>query len=241
MDRFKDLNWFKRANDTEIFLLGLGGIGSWTAMLLARTGIYVTCMDYDIVDRTNISGQFFFSDQVLIPKTEAVRINNQYFSSRSMEMYDMQFTNTTSDSFVKEITIVGTDNMQSRKDVVNSWKDKYLNGNDDRKDILFIDGRLNAESYQIFCIRNKKEASRYEHEFLYDDADIPEVSCTAKQTSHYAAMIAGEIVRFVTNFISSIEGYPTYVPFLYEKNGILPDSVNIAKVSTEVLKIKTDG
>jgi hypothetical protein len=240
MDRFKDLNWFNRANNTEVFLLGLGGIGSWAAMLLARTGLNVYAMDYDIVDRTNISGQFFFTDQILLPKTKAVQLNNMYFGGKGINAIEEKLTKHTSNINLKRITIVGTDNMQSRKDLFNIWRHTYLQKGNNQKDVLFVDGRLNAESYQIFCIRNEKEADNYKNNFLYDDSEIPDVSCTAKQTSHYAAMIAGEIVRFVTNFLSSLDGYPTYVPFLYEKNGILPDSIKIAKISNETLKLKSN-
>lgn len=236
MDRFKDLVWFPLAERKEITLIGVGGIGSWAAILLARAGFLPVIMDDDIVDSSNISGQFFFKDQVMQEKVVAIQHTVDYFGGELGHYVSNRFTENTSARHIRPITIVGTDNMKSRKDVFLKWEREY----NYHEGSLFVDGRLNAESFQIFCIQNREDGIKYK-DYLYNDNEIEDVSCTAKQTTHYAAMIAANITRFITNFLSSETGLPTYVPFLYEINGVLPDQVNIAQEQVkqpEVIEVK---
>jgi len=223
MDRFKDLIWFKSALKRPVTVVGVGGIGSFTAFFLARAGFATTLIDHDIIDNTNMSGQLFSSNQVLMPKVDAIKETIQNFGGTKVAItLKQKFTRNSinQEDFIHPITIVGTDNMISRKEVFNTWKRKYLFLSDYKKDIMFVDGRLNAESFQIFCIRNEEDAERYE-KYLYDDSEIPEVSCTAKQTSHYAGGIAFNITRFVTNKILIEQGLPADVPFEYNYNEVL--------------------
>lgn len=233
MDRFKDLIWFPHAHGLEVTLIGVGGIGSWAAILLARAGLRPIIIDDDIVDSTNISGQFFFKDQIMQEKVVAIQNTVDYFGGNLAYYVSDRFNERSDNDYLMRITIIGTDNMKSRKDTFSAWE-RLFNYDGD---VLFIDGRLNAESFQIFCIQSREDGNKYRN-YLYNDDEIPEVSCTAKQTTHYAAMIAANIVRFVTNFLSSTTGIPTYVPFLYEINGILPDQVNIVQEQIEQPKVK---
>ena len=230
MERFKDLNWFKYAKGLPVTLIGVGGIGSWTAVLLARTGITPIIIDDDIVENSNISGQFFFHDQVMKEKVRAITETVDEFGGMIAGHSVSRITRNSNPGLISPITIVGTDNMKSRKDSFYLWQKLYISK---LPESMFIDARLNAESFQIFCIKNKEDAKRYADNYLYDDSEIEEVSCTAKQTTHYAAMVASNIVRFITNYLSAKDGMPTYVPFLYEINGIFPDSVAIADESVK--------
>lgn len=237
MNRFKDLNWFEDAKNYKVTLIGSGGIGSWAAILLARAGIKPVIFDHDIVDASNISGQFFFKDQINQEKVKAIADTIHYFGGNIDIALTQKFNINTDDKYVNPITIIGTDNMKSRRDSFKIWFNKYENNLDttNTEEIapMFVDGRLLAESFQIFCIKTLNDARNYEDNYLFEDSEIPEVSCTAKQTTHYAAMIAANIVRFVTNHISSKNGLPTYVPFIYELNGVLSDTVKIAEYTPE--------
>jgi len=57
-------------------IAGAGGLGSNCAIALARTGIgsLVLC-DYDVVDMSNLNRQYYFTGQVGMAKTEALRNN----------------------------------------------------------------------------------------------------------------------------------------------------------------------
>ena len=60
----------------RVGIAGAGGLGSNCAASLARTGIgTLVIADFDVVENSNLSRQFYFSDQVGMKKTEALREN----------------------------------------------------------------------------------------------------------------------------------------------------------------------
>ena len=109
------------------------------------------------------------------------------------------------------------DNMKARKEVFMAWKSKIdkLPQNEAYK-AIFIDGRLEAEFFQIYCVTPSR-IKRYE-ETLFEDADVAETACSVKQTSHVAAMIGSFMTTFFTNHLTNIvEGMKVReVPFKYE-------------------------
>lgn len=66
----RHLSYFK------VGIAGAGGLGSNCAVALARTGIgnLVLC-DYDVVDKSNLNRQYYFTGQVGMVKTDALRFN----------------------------------------------------------------------------------------------------------------------------------------------------------------------
>ena len=63
--RFSSADWFEKIKEQEVVLAGLGGIGSWCALLLSRLDIrYLTLYDDDVVDSVNLAGQFYRKNQI---------------------------------------------------------------------------------------------------------------------------------------------------------------------------------
>ncbi len=57
-------------------IAGAGGLGSNCAVALARSGIgQLVIADYDIVESNNLNRQYYFTDQVGMKKTEALKEN----------------------------------------------------------------------------------------------------------------------------------------------------------------------
>ena len=60
----------------HIFIAGCGGLGSNVAHMLVRSGfLHFTLLDFDRVEDSNLNRQFFFPDQLGMPKTEALSAN----------------------------------------------------------------------------------------------------------------------------------------------------------------------
>ena len=61
---------------TRVGIAGLGGLGSNCALHLVRSGFkrLVLC-DFDVVEAKNLNRQFYFSDQLKLPKTDALKAN----------------------------------------------------------------------------------------------------------------------------------------------------------------------
>lgn len=218
--RFKGLPWFDVIGSRIIVIGGAGGIGSYLSFFLARAGFTININDFDTVERGNLSGQFFKSLNIGSKKVKAVYENVKEFSpsSRIFTSYSQITSETRMDGLY---FMSAFDNMEARKNFFNIWKrnlDKYEKFKS-RYDIdvpIFIDGRLEAEQLQIFCV-TKERISDYE-KFLYDDSEIEDVACTMKQTSHVAAMIASFMTVMLTNHVTNIyyREYVRDVPFKFE-------------------------
>ena len=62
--------------DVKIGIAGCGGLGSNVAVHLVRSGlIHFKIVDFDVIDRSNLNRQFYFSDQIGLPKTDALEVN----------------------------------------------------------------------------------------------------------------------------------------------------------------------
>lgn len=203
VSRFSGADWFKDVSESKIILAGVGGIGSWTALLLSRLRPdRIALYDSDIVESANMSGQLYSRLDVGLFKVNAIAETiNKYSSYNSVYSITQKFTPTT---MAGDIMICGFDNMEARKTFFMSWVDYvYTLPIPERNKCLFIDGRLNMEEFQIFCIRGDDTVNmkRYQEEFLFNDDEAEAVQCSRKQTSHCAAMISSYIVNLFTNYL----------------------------------------
>ena len=64
----------KKLKETRVCILGLGGLGSNVAVLLARSGIgYLKLVDFDIVEASNLNRQQYRISHIGLKKTEAMK------------------------------------------------------------------------------------------------------------------------------------------------------------------------
>lgn len=202
--RFSSAIWYDKIKTKTVSLAGLGGIGSYTAFLLGRMQIQNLCIyDDDVVEVGNMSGQFYGNSHLGQSKVYATSnilkdFSNFYSIIGASERY-------TSENSPTQIMICGFDNMLARKIYFESWLNLVENSQDDKSKCLFIDGRLAAEEFQVFCIRGDDtfNIDRYMKEFLFKDAEADETICSYKQTTYMANMIGSIIVNLFTNFVAN--------------------------------------
>jgi sulfur carrier protein ThiS adenylyltransferase len=66
----------KHLSKFRVGIAGAGGLGSNCAAALARSGVgNLVIADFDIIEPINLNRQFYFSDQVGLNKTTALKIN----------------------------------------------------------------------------------------------------------------------------------------------------------------------
>lgn len=76
MNRQKLKKITQKLRQSSIGIAGIGGLGSNAAIALARVGIgRLVLVDYDSVEKNNISRQYYFLDQVKKFKVEAMKEN----------------------------------------------------------------------------------------------------------------------------------------------------------------------
>ena len=173
--------------------------------------------DPDNVEMVNMSGQLhahsFCGDTKINSMQEILHsIGYYYRATGHTRRYN-------SDSRKGDIMICGFDNMEARKIFFNNWmRHVFSDSNPER--CLYIDGRLSAESYQIFAIRgdDHRAIEEYKTKWLFDDSEAEETICSYKQTSFMAAMIASNMVNIYVNHMANLCDpiIPRDVPFFIE-------------------------
>lgn len=213
--RFRDASWFEKLSKytVPIIIGGAGGIGSWLTLFLSRMmgpDNYLIIYDFDRVEEVNMAGQLFRSQDIGKLKVTAMKDIAVAFSG-----YDKivaQPDRYDSESLRSPVMFSCFDNMKARRDMFDNWlkeAEKYPNS-------IFIDGRLNAEQFQVYYV-TLEWAKQYESKHLFDDKEVEDANCSYKQTTHFAAAIAAKMVQGFTGFLDD-----TYeLPFRYEEIGPL--------------------
>lgn len=187
--RFSDADWYKSGPE-DIIIGGVGGIGSWVALLLSRIGHELHIYDDDTIDETNMAGQLYPISEIGNTKASAVMRVIHNFSgtiSTSYGRYDK-------DSLTAPIVFSCFDNMEARKIMFEKWAAK-----ESRE--LFVDGRMLAETGMVFLVQKGQE-DKYRNE-LFQDSDVEDAPCSFKATSHCGSFIASLMVAGLNNYLSN--------------------------------------
>lgn len=203
--RFSSAIWYENIQKKTVILAGVGGIGSYVGFLLARmkpASMFI--YDNDIVETVNMSGQLYSQSDLGSPKVSALaEMIRNYAGYSSVFAISERFTD---ESEASDIMICGFDNMAARRLFFNKWVSHVQSKpEEERKNCLFIDGRLAAEEFQVLCIKGDDEynTNRYNNEFLFSDAEADETICSYKQTTFCANMIASYMVNLFVNFCAN--------------------------------------
>lgn len=218
--RFSSADWYDKVREQRIVLAGLGGIGSYVAFLLSRLKPNVIYMyDPDIIETVNLSGQLYGNSQLGIHKGNAIYSMMSEYSNFNQGVVRNRAYGETS---VKEdVMICGFDNMEARKVFFHSWlnrRHQCISTGRPVDTLLYIDGRLAAEEFQIFAITGDDESAikRYSEEWLFSDEEAEETLCSYKQTTFMANMIGSVMVNIFVNHVANQCNpiFPRDVPFL---------------------------
>ncbi|MBF1201907.1 MAG: sulfur carrier protein ThiS adenylyltransferase ThiF [Fusobacterium periodonticum] len=99
---------FEKLKKAKVCILGLGGLGSNVAILLARSGIgYLKLVDFDIVEASNLNRQQYRISHIGMNKTEAIRtIIKEINPFVEIETLDVKVDRENILSIVGEVEIV---------------------------------------------------------------------------------------------------------------------------------------
>lgn len=218
--RFSSAMWYEEVQHKSILIAGIGGIGSWLTFLISRMKPKdIIIYDPDTIESVNLAGQLYGVKNIESPKVSAiydfVKEYSEYYGMFAMQkLY-------TEECVSSDIMMCGFDNMTARKTFYSKWRNHVsCKSEENKKNCLFLDGRLNAENFQTICIRGDDEYNkeRYEKEFLFSDSEADPTICSYKQTSYCAAMIASYMVNLFANFCANLCDplFERDLPFLTE-------------------------
>jgi hypothetical protein len=175
----------------EITLGGLGGVGAYVAFFLSRLRHELFCYEMDTVEDVNLDCQFFKYEDLGKPKASAVSDMIRQYSNGYLDHLGKYEEGCD----VTPYCFAMFDNMEARKLMFEEW----CNNKDSQ---IFIDTRLQAEEFQIFCVHKEKHIQMY-LDSLRNDDEIPDLPCSYKQTGHYAAMVATQAVALFCNYLAN--------------------------------------
>jgi len=98
----------KKLKKAEVCILGLGGLGSNVAILLARGGIgHLKLIDFDVVEASNLNRQQYRISHIGMKKTEAIKtIIKEINPFVEIETFDIKVDRKNIYSIVGDIEIV---------------------------------------------------------------------------------------------------------------------------------------
>ena len=99
---------FEKLKKTKICILGLGGLGSNVAALLARAGIgYLKLVDFDVVEASNLNRQQYRVSHIGMKKTNAIKnIIKEINPFVKVDILDTKVDKENISSIVKDIKII---------------------------------------------------------------------------------------------------------------------------------------
>jgi molybdopterin/thiamine biosynthesis adenylyltransferase len=202
--RFQDAIWFPKGTTVDCIVGGAGGIGSWLTLFLTRAGFSPYVFDFDTLEAHNLGGQMFSMMDIGQKKVHGLR---EIILQMTNENIDVSSEEYNKDSETSDFVFSAFDNMQARATMFHKWNEYVQTlSEEDKKKAIFIDGRLLAEQLQIFAITgdNEKHKEDYTKIHLFKDSEVEDASCSFKQTTHVAALIASLMTSTFTNHLANI-------------------------------------
>jgi molybdopterin/thiamine biosynthesis adenylyltransferase len=197
-----------------VTLVGAGGIGAMTALMLAKMGVaHLVIYDGDTVSPENMPTQLHRLGDLGRGKVFGVEEIIQTFSDDTT-VYPVDARVTANLSLSGTIVISAVDSIAARKDI---WKATYRGSC-----AWYIDARMSAEEFQMHCVNMNDAAQVDKYAKMIDaedDSKIPDIPCTAKATFFCAAIAAGQIGGAVRKIITGLH------PAKYLIHNILNDKL----------------
>jgi molybdopterin/thiamine biosynthesis adenylyltransferase len=199
--RFSEAYFYKP--NVDVLVLGLGGIGSWLSLNLARLECNLHLYDYDTVSEVNLAGQMLGNGDINRLKSEALVAHLNYFCDKpNIISVNGKYTD---DEFTGPIVFSCMDSMAARKLAFEKWA-----AEEDRE--LFIDGRMNMTTGEVYCVTKGREQEYIDT--LFDDSLVEDAACSMKATTFSGMYIASVITALYCNYIGAIlTEVPMALPF----------------------------
>lgn len=199
-ERIADAPW--ASQKLNITIGGAGGLGSWLALFLSRVGHSLEVYDFDVVGVENVGGgQFYKSAQAGTHKTQSLRNNIFEFTGH------MGFTGMPrfeKGDLVQSVVFTTFDNMEARKDMLETWLTNTKNGDYGDRLKLFVNISMLPEGGFIEVIDRPSRAQRWLNEWQ-PSHEIPDLACTFKSTTHNAALMAAYALNMLNGVIFNKE------------------------------------
>lgn len=193
-DFTRQRSWFDPDKiNASVTVVGCGGVGSFTAVALAKLGVRsLRLVDPDVVEEHNIPNQMFPVEAVGQPKVVAMRdVVDQLADDVDVETLVSRLEDVDQQVLDSDVVVSALDSMEAR---VSLWERLRFR----LRPELLLDARLAGQYVVLYSARPSlpSDVEGYE-QTLYSDEEALEVSCTARSIIDVGFVVASLITRAV--------------------------------------------
>lgn len=200
----------------QVLVAGLGMMGSWTVMALARCVAHVHAFDPDVVEDVNSGNQAYHGGVLGQPKgtaLESLLVGLPVTTEHAP--FDLGKAPEEMLPYPREgrklIVFSGADSFKVRADVANYARH--------HKADLFIDTRAMGDVCVVQCIVPPHQVERYLRDEVYDDASVPDQPCGMNGTAYVGMYTAARLVASLNTYFRTGRA-----PFIRVENLGVPNS-----------------
>ena len=181
----------------EILIVGVGNVGSWTALWLTKMGfLTLKTVDFDSVELHNVGSQFYGPAHV--GQLKVIALGKRLIEdgtgpellcrsiSRPFEPKDL---------LTSKVVIMSVDQMSVRRQIVESWLPECPTK-------LFIDSRVGRFAIRVIAFR-PEDIQWYLDATWFDDSKAEEIPCGQQSIIDVQAFASGLVARQVRVFMTS--------------------------------------
>lgn len=178
--------------NVPVTIIGAGGIGSPTALALAKMGIRdLTIWDHDGVESHNLPNQLYRKADLGSPKVTALADIIGSFTNASVTVHQTAYEGDR----LSGIVISAVDTMATRTMIWNAVKTSLITVP------LYIDARMGGEFGDVYAVNPTDLSSTRRYAgTLYTDEESADIPCTAQAIIYtvffMAAVIAGQVKKY---------------------------------------------
>lgn len=210
-DYMRQLGFFDPAEhaNAHATIIGLGGIGSFAAVSLAKLGLpTITAIDFDTVEPHNVPNQFFTTAQVGLPKALAIADTCESLSDTHVHAVPMDFSSAlgADEPYMHTPLIIsGLDSMAARSDV---WSHIRLNP----RTKLYLDARIAGQLIVLYAVNptNIDSIDAYEAT-LHSDEDALPAPCTERGVIDVGMAVGSLLTKLTRDFYAGIDIDPVTI------------------------------
>jgi hypothetical protein len=189
LNRSRQLDIFRPEQAlSPVTVIGAGGIGSPTVMLLAQMGVPdITVLDFDTVEEHNRASQLYPRADVGKAKVASLAETIDRYADCRITVRQERYV----DQPLSGLVISAVDNMEARQAI---WEQLRWNPNVE----LYVDGRMGGQVFLVLTARpyDPDDVALYEKQ-LFPDSEAAEIPCTARSIAYNTFGIASEIASVV--------------------------------------------
>lgn len=176
-------------NIHKITVVGAGGIGSPTVLLLAKMGFKnIEVYDHDTVDEVNIGSQLYKISDIGKLKVDALKEQVLDFSGCEITTKNEK---TDGGGLVTSVLILAVDCIDARKQIADNASFDHL-----------IDGRMGGEAFTVLHYPSR-EVENYLTDHIFPKEEAAQIACSeraiAYNTFACASLIASTVKKINNN------------------------------------------